>query len=134
MTAFTEHPGPKDLLVTHRASWGILPHTPVFSLRSARCHWYSSITPLTEHPGPKNMSAKHRTSFGPVQLVNISVQSSRSTTYSAPREARKRGSGEGSPRKHDDLLTGLSDLDAQSSGITHFLHSFIQPNGTDNMF
>jgi hypothetical protein len=33
----TEHPGPKDLLVSHRTSWGILPQTPVFSLRSARC-------------------------------------------------------------------------------------------------
>jgi hypothetical protein len=30
-----------------------------------------------------------------------------------PSEARKRGSGGGSPRKHDDLLTGRSDLDAQ---------------------
>jgi hypothetical protein len=29
--------GPKDLLVSHRASWGILPQTLVFSLRSARC-------------------------------------------------------------------------------------------------
>jgi hypothetical protein len=28
--------GPKDLLVGHRTSWGILPQTPVFSLRSAR--------------------------------------------------------------------------------------------------
>jgi hypothetical protein len=27
---------PKDLLVGHRTSWGILPQTPVFSLRSAR--------------------------------------------------------------------------------------------------
>jgi hypothetical protein len=24
------HPGPKDLLVSHRTSWGILPHTPRF--------------------------------------------------------------------------------------------------------
>jgi hypothetical protein len=39
-----------------------------------------------------------------------------STSDSAPSEARKRGSGGGSPRKHDDLLTGPSDLDAQSSG------------------
>jgi hypothetical protein len=38
------------------------------------------------------------------------------TSDSAPSEARKRGSGGGSPRKHDDLLTGRSDLDAQSSG------------------
>jgi hypothetical protein len=29
---------------------------------------------------------------------------------SAPSEARKRGSGGGSPRKHDDVLTGPSDL------------------------
>jgi len=35
-------------LVSHRASWGILPQTPVFSLRSARCHWQSSITALTQ--------------------------------------------------------------------------------------
>jgi hypothetical protein len=33
-----------------------------------------------------------------------------STRDSAPSEARKRGSGGGSPRKHDDLLTGPSDL------------------------
>jgi hypothetical protein len=26
----------------HRTSWGILPQTPVFSLRSALSHWYSS--------------------------------------------------------------------------------------------
>jgi hypothetical protein len=32
---------------------------------------------------------------------------------SAPSEARKRGSGGGSPRKNDDLLVGRSDLDAQ---------------------
>jgi hypothetical protein len=38
-TPLTEHPRPKDLLVSHRTSWGILPQTPVFSLRSARCHW-----------------------------------------------------------------------------------------------
>jgi hypothetical protein len=37
-----------------------------------------------------------------------------STSESAPSEARKRGSGGGSPRKYDDLLTGRSDLDVQS--------------------
>ena len=35
---------------------------------------------------------------------------------SAPGEARKRGSGGGSPRKHDDLLTCRSDPDGQSGG------------------
>ena len=30
-------PRPKDLLVSHRTSWGILPQSPVFSLRSAHC-------------------------------------------------------------------------------------------------
>jgi hypothetical protein len=34
-----------------------------------------------------------------------------------PSEARKRGSGGGSPRKYDDLLTGPSDLDVQSMGF-----------------
>jgi hypothetical protein len=34
------------VLVSYRTSWGILPQTPVFSLRSARCHRYSSITAL----------------------------------------------------------------------------------------
>jgi hypothetical protein len=43
----TEHPGPNDLSVSYRTSWGILPQTPVFSLRSARCHWYSSMAALT---------------------------------------------------------------------------------------
>jgi hypothetical protein len=32
------------------------------------------------------------------------------TGDSAPSEATKRGSGGGSPRKYDDLLTALSDL------------------------
>jgi hypothetical protein len=53
--ALTEQTGPKDLLVSHRTSWGILPQTPVFSLRSARCHWHSSITALTAHPNPKDL-------------------------------------------------------------------------------
>jgi hypothetical protein len=26
-------------VVSHRTSWGILSQTPVFSLRSAHCHW-----------------------------------------------------------------------------------------------
>jgi hypothetical protein len=34
LNALAEYPGPKDLLVNHRTSWGILPQTPVFSLRS----------------------------------------------------------------------------------------------------
>jgi hypothetical protein len=36
---------------------------------------------------------------------------------SAPSEARKRGSGGGSPRKYDDLLTGSSE--ASSGGDPH---------------
>jgi hypothetical protein len=36
------------------------------------------------------------------------------TSDSAPSEARERGSGGGSPRKNDDLLTGPSDLDVQT--------------------
>jgi hypothetical protein len=28
-------------LASHRTSWGILPQTPVFSVRSACCHWYT---------------------------------------------------------------------------------------------
>jgi hypothetical protein len=37
---------------------------------------------------------------------------------SAPSEARKRGSGGGSPRKHDDLLTCPSDLLYEGDGDT----------------
>jgi hypothetical protein len=37
-----------------------------------------------------------------------------STDDSAPSEARKRGSGGGSPVKYDDLLTGSSDLDVNN--------------------
>ena len=61
MAALIEHPGPTDLLASHRTFWGILPQTPVFSLRSASCHWHSSITVLTEHPGPKGQLVNHRT-------------------------------------------------------------------------
>jgi hypothetical protein len=53
-----------DLVVGYRPSWGILPQIPVSSLHSARCHLYSSITPLTEHPGPKDLLVNHRTSWG----------------------------------------------------------------------
>jgi hypothetical protein len=37
-----------------------------------------------------------------------------------PSEARKRGSGGGSPRKCDDLLTGLSGLSTLSVRLTQF--------------
>ena len=39
----------------------------------------------------------------------------RTARDSAPSEARKRGSGGGSPRKHDDLLSGPSDLEKGSN-------------------
>jgi hypothetical protein len=35
-----------------------------FSLRSAHCHWYSSITALIELPGPTDLLVSHRTSWG----------------------------------------------------------------------
>jgi hypothetical protein len=38
---------------------------------------------------------------------------------SAPSEARKRGSGGGSPRKYDDTLTGPSDLFREPSSSGH---------------
>jgi hypothetical protein len=41
-----------------------------------------------------------------------------STDDSAPSEARKRGSGGGSPRKYDHLLTGPSDLDLHQMPLT----------------
>jgi hypothetical protein len=40
----------------------------------------------------------------------ITLDRIRIPVNSAPSEARKRGSGGGSPRKYDDLLTGPSDL------------------------
>jgi hypothetical protein len=93
-----------DLLVTQRASWGILPQTPVFSLRSARAaigtapslpwKYYHVLTGLSD------------LDVQPRQLWS-------STSDSAPSEARKRGSGGGSPRKHDELPRGPSDLDVQ---------------------
>ena len=50
MTALTEHPGPYLLVISHRNSWGILPQTPVFSLRSAWCHWQSLIIAFEADP------------------------------------------------------------------------------------
>jgi hypothetical protein len=47
----------------------------------------------------------------------LGEQSSSSASDSAPSEARKRGSGGGSPRKHDDLLTGPSDLDVSLKAV-----------------
>jgi hypothetical protein len=42
------------------------------------------------------------------------------TSDNAPSEARKRGSGGGSPRKYDNVLTGPSDLDVQSMACLLF--------------
>jgi hypothetical protein len=56
MAALTEHPGQKDLLVTHRTSWGILPQTPVFSLRSVKLcdlNHQLSYTYVTERNEPR---------------------------------------------------------------------------------
>jgi hypothetical protein len=64
LTALTELPAPSDLFVCHRTSWGILPQTPVLSLRSACCRWNTSITVSAEHPGPKDLDVNHRTSWG----------------------------------------------------------------------
>jgi hypothetical protein len=81
ITALTAHPGPKDMLVSHRISWGIL-QTPVFSLRSTRGHWYSSITALTAHPGPKDMLVSHRISWGILpQTPVFSLRSARCLWY-----------------------------------------------------
>jgi hypothetical protein len=49
----------------------------------------------------------------PPSIQRPERRQARTTNDSAPSEARKRGSGGGSPRKYNDLLTGPSDLDAQ---------------------
>jgi hypothetical protein len=51
---------------------------------------------------------------GPSDLEVQSKQLWSSASGSAPSEARKRGSGGGSPRKYDDILTGPCDLEVQS--------------------
>jgi hypothetical protein len=72
--------GPK---VRHRTSWGILPQTPVFSLRSARCHWYSSTTALTENPPPKDLLVSHRTSWGILPQTPVFLRSARCPWFSS---------------------------------------------------
>jgi hypothetical protein len=52
------------LLVSHRTSWGILPQTPVFSLRSSRCHWQSLI-----------MARQPKDSFKPPRLASLGPSS-----------------------------------------------------------
>jgi hypothetical protein len=60
--------------VGHRTSWGNLPQTPVFSLRSARCYWYSSITAppyliynrLDRSEGPACRSSLGRNEYSPL--------------------------------------------------------------------
>jgi len=44
-------------------------------------------------------------------LTFLNTLNKPTTTESTLSEARKRGSGRGSPRKYDDLPTGPSDLD-----------------------
>jgi len=43
---------------------------------------------------------------------------------STPSEARKRGSGGGSPRKYHDLLAGASDLTMQNSPGTYTIGTY----------
>jgi hypothetical protein len=52
--------------------------------------------------------------FGVIMTTKVKAVME-ATDGSAPSEARKRGSGGGSPRKYDDVLTGPSDLDVQST-------------------
>jgi hypothetical protein len=163
-------------LVSHRASWGILPQTPVFSLRSARCHWHTLLIQVQRtsqyvmvlwifFPGGNPPESRTRfapnldclplvvllfnrskvrakragggvgpitggiprppyiASLGALSLVELDFSSvlkisngrtgpshlpmchlSWYTNDNVPSEARKRGSGGGSPRKYDDLL------------------------------
>jgi hypothetical protein len=58
----------------------------------------------------------HTTTYGGPNEVgyNRLLDQPRSSD-SAPSEARKWGSGGGSPRKYDDLLTGASDMDVQNT-------------------
>jgi hypothetical protein len=74
---------------------------------------------LTCRTGPKNLLAgdgalpvTYEAHVGQTRISQTTKQRSNSTSDSEPSQARKRGSGGGSPRKYDDLLaTGPSDLD-----------------------
>jgi hypothetical protein len=91
----------KICLVGHRASWGILPQTPVFSLRSARCHWECLITArkarhhfiaaLIEHPGPKDLLVSHRTSWGVLPQTLVFSLRSRPCQFRIQRQCCQKG-------------------------------------------
>ena len=57
--------GNPPVLVSHRTSWGILPQTPVFSLRSARCHGHGSL----ETPSPPFFTTPGLASLGPLFYI-----------------------------------------------------------------
>jgi hypothetical protein len=65
------------------------------------------MTVFTEHPCPKDLLESRGTSGG----WTYEGPNEASHRDSEPSEARKRGSGGGSPRKYNDLITGRSDLD-----------------------
>jgi hypothetical protein len=94
----------QSLSKSYRTSWGILPQTPVFSLRSARCHWYSSITLFTEPPVPKDLLGSRDASGG----WAYEGPSEASHGDSGSSETRNRGTGGGFPRKYDDSVTNRS--------------------------
>jgi hypothetical protein len=70
---------------------------------SLRCksHQLESITFIGRQTNERRLSPNLCNSTSRVRSMNEG-----STGDSAPSEARKRGSGGESPRKHDDLLTG----------------------------
>jgi hypothetical protein len=65
--------GPKDLLVGHRISWGILLQTPVFSLRSARCRGRASSL-LCRSPLDSPRPVRPSLHFSPIQDVDLDTQ------------------------------------------------------------
>jgi hypothetical protein len=85
-----------SVLVNRHSSWGILPQTPVFSLRLAplslvELDHCSVLEILTGWTGPNDLLPATMSSLGKL------------CRCSAPSEARKRGSGGESPRKYDAL-------------------------------
>jgi hypothetical protein len=83
------------------------PH-PVFSLRSARCHWYSCKTVLTVHPGPKDLLVCH----GTLDLLSCG-KSPRKDGLASVGPSYDVLSWDPHPR-YDHVRTGPSDLGVQS--------------------
>jgi hypothetical protein len=84
------------------------PPDPRFSLRSARCHRYSSITVLTEHTGETDLPVRNLVKTKVYQGICPRKGDAKIYPYEGPSEASHGGSG-GPATQEEGISSGSSE-------------------------